>query len=90
MDEEVHDFVNNHTTGLHEKKHKKKHHKKTAALSQHKHKKGKKAKAKDMSDRGIDEEVWSFAHEEVSGINAQERQASPPDVNGALSGWNYA
>jgi hypothetical protein len=75
MDEEVHDFVSNHTTGLNEKKHHKKHHnkhhKKTAALSQHKHKHG--AKAKDMADRGMDEEVWSFAHEEVSGINGQER-----------------
>ena len=43
-----------------------------------------------MADRGMDEEVWSFAHEEVSGINAQERQSSPPDYNGALGGWNYS
>lgn len=73
MDEEVHDFVNNHTTGLneHKKKHHKKHrkHHKTAALTQHKHKKSAKAKAKDMSERGYDEEVYSFAREIVSGIN---------------------
>merc|ERR1712238_355989 len=40
--------------------------------------------------RGMDEEVWSFAHEEVSGINGQERASSPPEENGALGGWNYS
>lgn len=69
MDEEVHDFVSKNTNGLHQKKHHK--HRKSNSLAQHK--KGHKAKAKDMADRGMDEEVYGFASEIVSGINAQER-----------------
>lgn len=64
MDEEVHEFVNKHVTGLqqHKKKHHKKHHRSHShSLMQSKHKKH--SKAKDMAERGMDEEVYDFAHE---------------------------
>jgi len=63
MDEEVHEFVNKHTTGLNQhKKHHKKHHRSHShSLMQSKHKK--KSMAKDMAERGMDEEVYDFTHE---------------------------
>lgn len=86
MDEEVHDFVSKNTNGLHQKKHHK--HRKSHSLAQHK--KSHKAKAKDMAERGMDEEVYGFASTIVSGINAQERSATPYDYNGGLSGWSLS
>ena len=84
MDEEVHDFVNKHTTGLNQKKHHKHHRSHSLTQSKHKHK----SKAKDLAERGMDEEVYNFAREIVSGINAQERSDYPFATNGGLSGWN--
>jgi len=39
------------------------------SFAQSKHHKKHKAKAKDMGERGYDEEVYGFAHEMVSAIN---------------------
>lgn len=54
----------------------------SASLTQHK------KKAKDMGERGYDEEVYDMAHNMVSAINGQERQAEPFIPNGSLNDWD--
>ena len=47
------------------------------------------ARARDIADRDIDEEVWGFVSPLVTGINAQDRYDSPFVPNGSESDWNW-
>ena len=68
MDWEVYDFASDNTPPIKETAHSESPPAYNGnKLSQHKHKKH--AKAKDMGERGYDEEVYGFAHDLVSAIN---------------------
>lgn len=85
MDDEVHGFTSDVVNPNNEIEHSNKQpaYNGKGALSQHK----KKAKAKDMGERGYDPEVYGMAGEIVSAINGQERPDSPWIDNGVNNVW---
>jgi hypothetical protein len=91
MDEEVYGFSDDNVSPVNEIEHSSSApamnggKAKRTALTQQKMK----AKARDMADRGIDEEVYGFASGLVSGINGQERSDDSFIPNGSQSDWNW-